>query len=48
MLETTDPHRHALPHRPGRGARIAGWTGLVLLALISMAVTYCLLVYAGR
>jgi hypothetical protein len=48
MLETTEPHSHAFPRRPGRGARIAWRTGLVLLALISMAITYGALVYAGR
>ena len=48
-MQSTDPHRHAVPRRsPGRAARIAWRTGWVLLALISMAVTYGELVYNGR
>jgi hypothetical protein len=39
--------RQPLP-RPRRGARIAWRIGWVLLALASMAVTYALLVVAGR
>jgi len=35
--------------RPGRAAaRLAWWTGWVLLALVSMAVIYGALVYSGR
>lgn len=48
MMQSTESHRHALPRRPGRTARMAWRTGWVLLALISMAVTYGELVYAGR
>jgi hypothetical protein len=39
--------RQALPH-PRRAARIAWRTGWVLLALASMALTYGVLVVAGR
>jgi hypothetical protein len=49
MMQSTERHSHSLPPRhPGRAARIAWRTGWVLLALISMAVTYGELVYAGR
>ena len=33
---------------PGRAARIAWRTGWILLALVSMTVTYVALVVAGR
>ena len=48
MMQSTEPHSHALPHRPRRAARIAWRIGWVLLALITMAVTYGGLVYAGH
>jgi hypothetical protein len=49
MTQSTGQHRHSLPARHlGRVARMAWRTGWVLLALISMAVTYGALVYAGR
>lgn len=48
MMQSTEPHSHALPRRPSRAARIAWATGWVLLTLISMATTYAALVYAGR
>jgi hypothetical protein len=48
MMQSAEPHSHALPRHPSRAARIAWRTGWVLLALISMAITYGALVYVGR
>jgi hypothetical protein len=49
MMHSTERRSHSLsPRRPGRAARIAWRAGWVLLALISMAVSYGVLVYAGR
>jgi hypothetical protein len=48
MLESNEQQSPALPRQHGRAARIAWRTGWVLLALVSMAVTYAVLVYIGR
>jgi hypothetical protein len=48
MQQSTEPHTHVLPRQHGRAARLAWRTGWVFLALISMAVTYGVLVYVGR
>ncbi len=51
MPESTSPHPAAVPprgRRPGRAARVAWRAGWILLAAVSMAVTYVLLVVAGR
>jgi hypothetical protein len=49
MMQSTERDSHSLPPRhPGRAARIAWRAGWVLVALISMAITYSALVYAGR
>jgi hypothetical protein len=48
MQQSTEPHHHALPRRPGRAARIAWRAGWILLALVSMAISYIALVYTGR
>lgn len=45
---TEEQHSHALPRRSGRAARIAWRTGWVLLALVSMAIAYGVLIYLGR
>jgi hypothetical protein len=44
----TEPHSHALRRHRGRAARIAWRAGWVLLALVTMAITYGALVYGGR
>ena len=49
MMQSTERPSHSLPPRyPGRAARIAWRAGWVLLALVSVAVTYGALVYSGR
>lgn len=48
MMQSTEHHSHALPRRPSLAARIAWRTGWVLLALITMALTYGALVYTGH
>ena len=51
MLKFTRAQRGTTPPaggRRGRGARIAWWAGWVVLAAVSMTVTYILLVVAGR
>jgi hypothetical protein len=48
MPPSTDSRTPALPRHPGRAARLAWRTGWVVLALVSMAIAYAALVYAGR
>jgi len=48
MMQSTGSPTHAVARRPGRAARIAWRAGWVLLALISLAVTYGELVYLGH
>jgi hypothetical protein len=51
MPKFTRPHPAAAPtrgSRPGRAARVAWRAGWILLAAVSLAVTYVLLVVAGR
>lgn len=48
MQQYTEQHSHVLPRHHGRAARIAWRTGWALLALVTMAITYGVLLYLGR
>ncbi len=48
MPECTVAPGPAAPRRRGRAGRVAWRTGWVLLALVSMGVTYAALVVIGR
>ena len=51
MLKFTRSQRATTPtvgDRRGRAGRIAWWAGWIVLAAVSMTVTYILLVLAGR
>jgi hypothetical protein len=48
VIQDTEQHAHALSRHRGRAARIAWRTGWVLLALISMAVVYGVLLSQGH
>ncbi len=53
MQPTSSPDPAGRSHpgrsaRSGRGVQVAGYIGWLLLALISMAVTYGALVFIGR
>jgi hypothetical protein len=48
MMQSIDPEIPVVPRRPSLAARIAWWAGWVILAIVSMAVTYGALVYGGR